>query len=185
MKILLGVTGSIASVLTDKMLVELSDAGHTTALVVTPSALKIGENYSKEVEHLKNTDSYFDDAHEWSRYKTHQEVLHIELVKWADLFLIAPCSGNTLAKIAGGVCDNLLTCIARAWDFDKRFIIAPAMNTRMWQHPVTARHIETIRQWGSKGIEVIAPQSKKLYCGDEGPGAMADISEIIKQLYHK
>lgn len=180
MKVLLGVTGSIASVLTDKMLNELSDAGHTTALVVTPSALKIGENYSKEVEHLRNVDSYFDDAHEWDRYKTHQEVVHIELTKWADIFVVAPCSANTLAKIANGLCDNLLTCCARAWDIQKkRMIIAPAMNTQMWKHPITHEHVHAVKQWD---VEIVYPQSKKLYCGDEGPGAMADISDIIKRI---
>lgn len=183
MKILLGVTGSIASVLTDKMFNALSDAGHTTALVVTPSALKIGENYSKEVDTLKNADSYFDDEHEWERYKTHQEVVHIELTKWADIFVVAPCSANTLAKIANGLCDNLLTCCARAWNVDeKRMLIAPAMNTQMWNHPITHEHVHAVKQWG---VEIVYPQVKKLYCGDEGAGAMADISEIINRIEYQ
>jgi len=65
-------------------------------------------------------------------------VLHIDLAKWADIFVIAPCSANTLAKLAYGICDNLLTSVARAWDADRPLVIAPAMNTHMWTHPHTA-----------------------------------------------
>ena len=73
---------------------------------------------------------------------------HIEQRAWADLFLIAPLSANTLSKLATGACDNLLTCVARAWDFDKPILVAPAMNTHMWTHPVTSGQLETLGAWG-------------------------------------
>ena len=76
---------------------------------------------------------------------------HIEQRAWADLFLIAPLSANTLAKLSTGQCDNLLTCVARAWDFTKPIVAAPAMNTHMWTHPITRPQLDTLAEWGYKG----------------------------------
>jgi phosphopantothenoylcysteine decarboxylase len=90
--------------------------------------------------------------------------------------LIAPLSANTLAKMAHGQCDNLLTCVARAWDFAHPLIVAPAMNTLMWTHPFTEQHLSTLR---SLGVVVIPPISKVLACGDIGAGAMASVDEIV------
>ena len=71
-------------------------------------------------------------------------VLHIELRKWADLLIVAPLDANTLAKFALGLSDNCLTCVFRAWDFAKPVILAPAMNTFMWESPVTLRHLRQL-----------------------------------------
>lgn len=80
------------------------------------------------------------DDDEWSCWNKREDpVLHIELRKWADVFLVAPLSANTLAKMANGLCDNLLTCVARAWDFKRPLLVAPAMNTLMWESPFTAK----------------------------------------------
>ena len=81
----------------------------------------------------------FRDADEWpgSRYQRDDPVLHIEFRKWADVLLVAPLDANTLAKFALGLSDNFLTCIFRAWDFERPVVLAPAMNTLMWQSPVT------------------------------------------------
>jgi phosphopantothenoylcysteine decarboxylase len=102
----------------------------------------------------------------------------VQLRNWADVFLVAPLSANTLAKLANGLCDNLLTCIARAWDFtsNKPFIVAPAMNTAMWTHPITAAQLSTLRSFG---VAVIDPITKKLACGDVGMGAMATIESLV------
>ena len=111
-----------------------------------------------------------------------EEVIHIELVKWADVFVIAPCSANTLAKISNGICDNLLTCCARAWDLNDWFkclVVAPAMNTNMWSHPCTQEHLNRLRGWG---IKVVEPVMKKLYCGDIGIGALAHLDDIFNEL---
>ena len=109
-------------------------------------------------------------------------VLHIELRKWADVMLVAPLSANTLAKLANGVSDNLLTCVARAWDLSlKPFVVCPAMNTMMWDHPLTGRHIRAVT--GSPpdglGFRIIAPVEKLLACGDLGMGAMAEVATIL------
>ena len=86
---------------------------------------------------------YFSDIDEWQGWQKCQDpVLHIELRKLATLFVIAPLSANTMGKLANGLCDNLLTCVFRCWDFrskDKQgtVIVAPAMNTFMFENPLT------------------------------------------------
>lgn len=70
----------------------------------------------------------------------------LELRKWADTLLIAPLDANSLAKIAHGLCDNLLTSLVRAWDFNKPLYFAPAMNTAMWENPLTYQHMKTLKE---------------------------------------
>lgn len=96
------------------------------------------------------------------------------------MFLIAPLDANTLAKISNGICDNLVTSIIRAWNFDKPVIVCPAMNTAMWNNPFTESHLNTLRNL--LGIHVIDPQEKALMCGDIGMGAMADVQAVATYL---
>lgn len=139
--------------------------------VVTKSSLHFIDKSSLP----KDVVLYTDDE-EWSTWKKLNDgVLHIELRKWADVMIIAPLSANTLAKIAGGLCDNLLTCIVRAWDYSKPLYIAPAMNTLMWNNPFTKWHIDLISQLG---VIMVPPVTKRLACGDYGDGAMAEPSVI-------
>lgn len=120
------------------------------------------------------------DADEWHLWQKRDDpVLHIELGKWADVMVIAPIDANTLAKMAGGVCDNLLLCTTRAWNFDKPLFFCPAMNTRMWEHPITSHHIDVLKSWGHIEIECIA---KKLMCGDTGLGAMETPANIFQRV---
>ncbi|KOB71374.1 putative phosphopantothenoylcysteine decarboxylase, partial [Operophtera brumata] len=122
----------------------------------------------------------YDDTTEWKSWTQRGDpVVHIELGKWADMMVIAPLDANTLAKMAQGICDNLLTCTTRAWDMSKPLLFCPAMNTRMWEHPVTTQQITTLIQWGH--VE-IPPISKKLICGDTGVGAMAEVETIVKKI---
>lgn len=102
-------------------------------------------------------------------------VLHIELRRVATIILIAPLSANTLAKLANGLCDNLLTCVARCWDVKSGvnpFIVAPAMNTLMYEHPITDSQLSFINE--KLNIKVLPTAFKKLACGDEGYGALID-----------
>ena len=126
---------------------------------------------------------------------------HIALRQWADLLIVAPLDANTLAKFALGLSDNLLTSLFRAWDFSSPVILAPAMNTLMWESPVTRRHLKTLLEdrgdglhpssWTlteadavfarhAPGIVLIPPQSKRLACGDLGIGAMAEVATIAE-----
>uniref|UniRef100_A0A8C6SEW5 Phosphopantothenoylcysteine decarboxylase n=1 Tax=Neogobius melanostomus TaxID=47308 RepID=A0A8C6SEW5_9GOBI len=107
-------------------------------------------------------------------------VLHIELRRWAHLFVIAPLDANTLAKIANGICDNLLTCVVRAWDTSRPLLFCPAMNTAMWNHPITAEHVSRLQTFGYKEIPCI---SKKLVCGDEGGYNVQSVPKTICLFY--
>lgn len=121
---------------------------------------------------------FYTDQDEWASWKSLKDpVLHIELRKWADVFVIAPLDANTMAKIANGLSDNLLTCVVRAWDHSKQLIYAPAMNTFMWEHPHTAKHQNELQQ-NLAYIEV-PPVVKLLACGDYGNGAMAHVTSIV------
>ncbi|KAJ1656181.1 hypothetical protein IWQ61_004206 [Dispira simplex] len=123
----------------------------------------------------------YTDKEEWDLWiQKGDPVLHIELRKWADVFVIAPLDANTLGKFANGLCDNLLTSIVRAWDFTRKpCIICPAMNTYMWDHPFTDKHLGILKQ--ELGCQVIPPISKTLACGDTGMGAMESPGVIIAQ----
>ncbi|KAF8041743.1 hypothetical protein BT93_A0369 [Corymbia citriodora subsp. variegata] len=113
-----------------------------------------------------------DEMSSWSRLG--DPILHVELRQWADIMLIAPLSANTLAKIAGGLCDNLLTCIIRAWDYTKPFFVAPSMHAFQWRNHFTEHHLMSLDELG---IALIPPISTS-HMGDHQTGAMASLSTI-------
>ena len=123
----------------------------------------------------------YSDQDEWSMWhRIGDPVLHIELRDWADVLLIAPLSANTLGKISNGLCDNLVSCVVRAWNMQmKPLLVAPAMNTQMLNHPLTQQQMEKIK---ALGVHIIAPVSKVLACGETGNGALAPVHEIVTQL---
>jgi phosphopantothenoylcysteine decarboxylase len=123
----------------------------------------------------KHSVIYVDDD-EWKYQKIGDPVLHIELRKWADLLVVAPASANTIAKLASGLSNNLITCVARAWNFSDPIIVCPAMNTLMWEHPFTKQHLDVLL---GVGYQIVQPVTKTLACGDTGKGAMASIDTII------
>lgn len=132
-----------------------------------------------------------DAEDEWKGWsKLGDPVLHIDLRDWADILLIAPLSAHTLAKLAHGLCDDTLSCVVRAWDFGhgirpgKPILLAPAMNTAMWQHPLTRQQLDTFeRFWASPNepnrMYLVAPQVKTLACGEVGNGALATVDDIL------
>jgi phosphopantothenoylcysteine decarboxylase len=127
----------------------------------------------------------YTEKDEWpAMYNKDDPVLHIELRDWGDILVVAPLTANTMAKIANGFCDNLLTSIIRAWEPDKPMVAAPAMNTTMLKNPITINHLNTLTK---SGIIVVPTQTKKLACGEFGDGAMADVEDIcgvIKNLFN-
>lgn len=102
-------------------------------------------------------------------------VLHIELRRWADALVLAPLSANSLAKCAHGLADNLVTCVFRAWDFSSPVLVAPAMNTFMWESPFTEKQLGVLRELGARVVPTVV---KELACGDVGDGAMAEYTTI-------
>jgi phosphopantothenoylcysteine decarboxylase len=207
-QLILGVTGSVASIKTPDLVASLRSAGHQVRVVATRPALYFFdpselERACPDATAASSDRHVFRDEDEWpgSRYQRGDEVLHIQFRNWADLMIIAPLDANTLAKFALGISDNFLTCIFRAWDFAKPVLLAPAMNTLMWQSPVTLRHLRQLLQdratpplpndWTleeapqvfarhAPRMVLIPPQAKRLACGDLGLGAMAEVVEIAE-----
>ncbi len=180
--ILLGVTGSVAAIYTPQLFDELRQAGHAVKIVATKSALYFFDVHAIEpTDGVRNKDVMILDQDEWpgERYERGDPVLHIELRRWADVLLIAPCDANTLAKLALGVTDNCLTCVYRAWEPARPVVLAPAMNTLMWEHPATARHFVQIMSDLRGSLHVVEPIEKKLACDDVGLGAMAERPAIL------
>ncbi|KAL4658711.1 phosphopantothenoylcysteine decarboxylase isoform X2 [Arapaima gigas] len=170
-RVLVGVTGSVAALKLPELVSRLLELpGVEVRVVTTAHAMHFyrPEEVSARV---------YSDKNEWEMWKQRSDpVLHVELRRWADMLLIAPLDANTLAKIASGICDNLLTCVVRAWDMNRPLMFCPAMNTAMWQHPITARQIAMLKEFGYIEVPCIV---KKLVCGDEGKGAMAEVSTIV------
>ncbi|EBA12300.1 bifunctional phosphopantothenoylcysteine decarboxylase/phosphopantothenate--cysteine ligase CoaBC [Roseobacter sp. CCS2] len=102
------------------------------------------------------------------------EMGHIELSRAADLIVVAPATADVMAKMAGGHANDLASTLLLATD--KRVLIAPSMNVRMWEHPATQRNLATLR---NDGILVIGPNEGDMACGEYGPGRMAEVPEII------
>lgn len=178
MKVLLGVTGSVAATLTPKLVSALVEKGHEVQVIGTASSLFFFSPQSIRDSGVP----VWTDENEWGIYRKGMTVVHIDLRAWAEALLIAPLSANTLAKMANGLCDNLLTCVFRAWDRARPIVVAPAMNTHMWVHPYTAQHLDRISKGADCNVWVVPPVSKVLACGDEGMGAMAPIEEIVKSI---
>jgi phosphopantothenoylcysteine decarboxylase len=207
-RLILGITGSVAAIKTPELLAALRESGHEVRVVATRSALYFFDPAEIERAEVEAEGSppdrwFFRDEDEWPglRYRRGDEVLHIALRNWADLLIIAPLDANTLSKLALGISDNCLSCVFRAWDFAKPVLLAPAMNTLMWQSPVTRRHLGILLEDRAKApipadwtldeaplvfaqyapqIVLIPPQAKRLACGDVGLGAMAAVLEIAE-----
>jgi phosphopantothenoylcysteine decarboxylase len=209
--ILLGVTGSVAAIKTPALYSALRKAGHRVKVVATQASLYFFEpallDPADASRPVRNPEVVILDDDEWPgrgagrQYARGDPVLHIELRRWADLLLMAPLDANTLAKLAGGLADNCLTCVWRAWDPARPVVLAPAMNTLMWEHPLTRRHLRLLLSEGEQAsvpadgdqdgvvawinehaarLRVVPPRSKELACGDIGVGAMADLDELVR-----
>src|SRR5262245_16321663 len=150
--IVLGVTGSVAAIKVPELYAGLRQAGHAVKIVATGAATYFFDPAA--IDPLpgggRNANAVVLDEDEWpgrdegKRYLRGDDVLHIELRRWGEVLLIAPLDANTLAKLAGGLADNCLTCVYRAWDPARPVVLAPAMNTFMWEHPLTARHLRQL-----------------------------------------
>jgi phosphopantothenoylcysteine decarboxylase len=174
--VLLCLTGSVASIKAEQLVEGLrSSCAANVRVVATQRALHF-LRCQQAVEAKRLSAAVYSDEEEWSSWGARGDpVLHITLRRWADVLVIAPLSANTLAKLAAGLADNLVTCVARAWDFGRPVVVAPAMNTAMWEHPCTARHLAELQ---ALGMHIVPPATKRLVCGDTGIGAMAEVETI-------
>lgn len=208
-RIILGVTGSVAAIRTPMLRAALRADGHSVRVVATEPALKFFDPAElgppDPDDSLRIAGSLFRDADEWAfeRWQRDDPVLHIELRRWADLLVVAPIDANTLGKFALGLCDNCLGCLYRAWDMSRPVVLAPAMNTLMWDSPATRRHLHQILMdrvsegdapepgWSldeaaevferlGNGLSLVGPIVKRLACGDEGTGGMAEVPDVVE-----
>lgn len=179
--ILVMVCGSVASIKLPLLLDQLKEMVIKTKqevdirVVTTEPAL-----HFFDLQQISQTFVVYRDRDEWTQWtQMGDEVLHIELRKWATIGVIAPIDANTSAKISVGMCDNLLTCVVRAWDLNKPLLFCPAMNVHMWSHPITDRNMEVLQSFG---YIKVGPISKRLACGDLGMGAMAEVTHIVQEV---
>ncbi|KAK1226158.1 hypothetical protein PQX77_010869 [Marasmius sp. AFHP31] len=173
--VLLITTGSVASVKAPLIVQELLKYNRVKVEV---AATEPSLTFYNPADIVKAGAKVWTDRNEWTgEFKIGDPILHIELRRWADIVLIAPCSANTLAKIAGGICDNLVTSLLRALSPTIPTYVFPAMNTLMYEHPLTAQHLKVIRE--VIRYDVVGPIGKELACGDVGLGAMTEWRDIV------
>lgn len=169
-RITLAVTGSISAYKAADLTSQLTKLGFDIIVLMTASATRFItpltlQVLSKNLVHLDLMEEPQPD-----------KVNHIELAKQTDLFLVAPASANTLAKLAHGMADDIVSCTALALSPDTPKFIAPAMNTQMYLNPITQDNLARLKSYG---YQEILPREALLACGDYGPGALAELSLII------
>lgn len=171
--ILLAVSGSISAYKSADLANELTKSGYDVHVLmtkaatdfITPLTLQVLSKNAVHLDVMKEDDP--------------KSVNHIELAKKADLFVLAPVSANTLAKLAHGMADNIVTATALALPAETPKLIAPAMNTKMYDNPLTQRNISILKEVGYQEIE---PRSSLLACGDVGRGALAEQNVILERI---
>jgi phosphopantothenoylcysteine synthetase/decarboxylase len=167
--VVLGVTGSIAAHKAVDLASQLTQQGCEVRVVMTADARRFVTPlpFKTLSRHPVVTD-LFDDEEGW-------KPAHIELADEADLFLIAPATANTIAKLAHGIADDALTCMALAMNPRARVLIAPAMNGKMWLHAATRQNVATLK---ARGAEFIGPEEGLLSCGYEGLGRLWPVDKV-------
>ncbi len=169
--ILIGITGGIAAYKTLDLIHQLHKNGHVVKVILTPKATQFVTELS--VRTLSTFPAYTDTSEHVG-----DPTAHIELALWANIFLIAPITANTIAKLALGLADNLLTTSVLALPSTTPLMLAPAMNTRMWDNPLVKGHLQTLSQT-YPNLSIIAPRESVLACGETGMGAMATIDTLV------
>lgn len=166
--ILIGITAGIAAYKICELIRMYKRANANVRVITTPNALNLVSKLT--LENLSNNEVYYDDF-TVKEYKPE----HISLCDEADIMIIAPATANTIAKIANGICDNLLTSTISA--FNKPVIIAPAMNTNMWNNTFIQENVKKLEQHSQ--YHIINPESGFLACGTTGEGRLCKLEKIF------
>jgi phosphopantothenoylcysteine decarboxylase len=170
--IVLGVTGSIAAYKAADLTSQLAKLGHSIHVVMTADALRfITPLAFKTLSRNPVITDLYDEEEGW-------KPTHIKLADEADLLLIAPATANVIAKLAHGLADDALTCIALALNPRARVLLAPAMNGKMWLHPATQENVATLKK---RPVEFIGPEEGMLSCGYEGIGRLWPVEAIVRK----
>jgi phosphopantothenoylcysteine synthetase/decarboxylase len=170
--IVLGVTGSIAAYKAAELASQLTKQGCDVHVVITADALRFITPlpFKTLSRHSVMTDLY-DEEEGW-------KPAHIKLADEADLLLVAPATANTIAKLALGLANDALSCIALALNPEARLLIAPAMNGKMWLHAATQQNVATLK---ARGVEFIGPEEGLLSCGYEGLGRLWPVDKVAER----
>ncbi len=168
MNILLGVTGGIAAYKSCEFCSLAIKSGHNIQVLQTNNAKRfVGSITFEGLTGRPVLHDTFEAAMD-----------HIEWARWADVVVLAPLSANSMAKIAHGLCDDLLSTTVCATPLSTPILLCPAMNTHMWTHPLTQRNLQILRD--SQRFNWEMPVEKRLACGDVGVGGLAAPSDILK-----
>lgn len=167
--IILGVTGSIAAHKAADLASLLAKQECDVRVIMTADALRfITPLPFKTLSHHPVVTDLYDEEEGW-------KPAHIEMADAADLLLIAPATANSIAKLALGLANDALSCVALALNPQARTLIAPAMNGKMWLHPATQQNVATLK---TRGAEFIGPDQGLLSCGYEGLGRLWPVEKI-------
>lgn len=167
-RILLCVCGGIAAYKTPSLVRRFRERGADVQVVMTDNAHQfIGETALQAVSARTVRHSLWDSNAEAA-------MGHIELARWADCIVIAPATANTLAKLAWGMADDLVTTLCLASTAPLH--IAPAMNHRMWLHAATQSNVQTLK---SRGAQIVGPDNGDMACGEHGPGRMVEPETLV------
>jgi phosphopantothenoylcysteine synthetase/decarboxylase len=167
--VVLGVTGSIAAYKAAELTSQLTKQGCDVRVVMTADALRfITELPFKTLSRHPVITDLYDEEEGW-------KPTHIRLADEADLLLVAPATANTIARMALGIADDALSCIALALNPRARTLFAPAMNGKMWLHPATQQNVSALK---ARGVEFIGPEEGLLSCGYEGLGRLWPVEKV-------
>lgn len=170
-RILLCVCGGIAAYKAAALVRRLRDAGDEVQVAMTANAERfVGAQTFQALSGRTVRTSLWDAQAEAA-------MGHLELARWADRVVVAPATANTLAKLAHGLADDLVSTLCLATTAP--LLVAPAMNHRMWLHPATQANLDTLR---ARGVRVVGPNDGPLAEGESGPGRMAEPEEIVAAL---
>lgn len=171
--IVLGVTGSIAAHKAADLASQLTKRGCTVHVVLTADAQRfITALPFKTLSRNPVITDLYDEDEGW-------KPAHIRLADEARLMVIAPATANTIAKLALGIADDALSCIALALNPSAKILIAPAMNGKMWLHPATQQNVSVLK---SRGVEFIGPEEGLLSCGYEGIGRLWPVDDVVERV---
>ena len=170
-QITLAVTGSISAYKAADITSQLTKLGLEVKVLMTSAAQKFITPLTLQVLSKKpvGLDVLLEDDP--------KRIEHIDIGKETDLFLVAPASANTIAKLAIGLADNMVTSTALALPQTTKKLLAPAMNTKMLEHPATQRNLKLLQDYG---YQIIQPRDTVLACGDKGSGALASVETIVE-----
>ena len=170
-RILLCVCGGIAAYKSADLVRRLRDAGAEVQVAMTENAQRfVGAQTFQALSHRPVRVSLWDPQAEAA-------MGHLELAGWADRVVVAPATANTIAKLAHGLADDLVSTICLATEAP--LLLAPAMNHRMWRHPATRANITTLQ---GRGVGIVGPNEGPLAEGESGPGRMAEPLELVAVL---